>query len=152
VLQVESFDSDEDGILYVRLPRGAHSDELTLMPVAPRVYETTLPVKQPGSFSVTIIKRKDGKVVNQKNETVMVNQTPGESLEEYRQQHPNRDLLRELAAGTGGRIDPGLEELAAQKREGYKKLTHPLENYLIAASLFLLLGDIAWRVLLGPPV
>jgi Mg-chelatase subunit ChlD len=152
VLQVESYDSDEEGILQARLPRGAQSDELTLMPVAPRVYEAALPVKRQGSFPVTIVKRKGGKVVNQKNEIVMVSQAPGESLDEYRQQHPNRDLLRELAEGTGGRIDPDLDELVAQKREGQKKLLHPLDNYLIMAGLFLLLGDIGLRVLFGPPV
>jgi len=152
VLQAESYDNDEDGILQVRLPQETRSGDLTLMPVAPRVYEATLPLNPQGSFPVTIIKRKGGKVVNQKNDIVMVSQSPGASLEEYRQQHPNRDLLRELAAGTGGRIDPEIDELVAQKREGRKKLTHPLENYLIAASLFLLLGDIAVRVFWGPPV
>jgi hypothetical protein len=152
VLQAESYDNDEEGILQARLPRGSQTDELTLMPVAPRVYEAALPLKRQGSFPVTIVKRKGGKVVNQKNEVVMVSQGPGESLDEYRQQHPNRDLLRELAEGTGGRIDPDLNELVAQKREGQKKLVHPLENYLIIGALGLLLGDIALRVLLGPPV
>jgi Mg-chelatase subunit ChlD len=152
VLRAESYDSDEEGILQARLPRGAQSDELTLMPVAPRVYEAALPVKRQGSFPVTIVKRKGGKVVNQKNEIVMISQAPGESLDEYRQQHPNRDLLRELAEATGGRIDPDMNELVSQKREGQKKLIHPLDNSLIIAGLFLLLSDIALRVLLGPPV
>src|SRR5262249_44231023 len=152
ILQAESYDNDEDGILQARLPRGAQTDELTLLPVAPRIYEATLPMKRQGSLQVTLLKRKGSQIVNQKNETVMIGQSPGESLEEYRQQHPNRDLLRELADGTGGRIDPELNELVAQKREGQKKLIHPLDNYLIMASLFLLLGDIALRVLFGPPV
>lgn len=152
VLQAESYDNDEEGILQARLPRGAQADELTLMPVAPRVYEAALPVKRQGSFPVTIVRRKGGRVVNQKNEIVMVSQAPGESLDEYRQQHPNRDLLRELAEDTGGRIEPDPNELVAQKREGQKKLIHPLGGYLIMASLFLLLGDIAIRTLLGPPV
>ncbi|HEV8718428.1 MAG TPA: VWA domain-containing protein [Candidatus Binatia bacterium] len=152
VLRAESYDNDEDGVLLARLPRGAQADELTLMPVAPRVYEAALSVKRQGSFPVTVVKRKGGKVVNQKNEIVMAAQATGESLDEYRQQHPNRDLLRELAASTGGRIDPDLDELISQKREGQKKLIHPLDNYLIIASLTLLLGDIAIRVWLGPPV
>jgi len=152
VLQAESYDNDEDGILQARLPRGAHTDELTLLPIAPRVYEATLPMKRQGSLQVTLLKRRGSQIVNQKNETVMISQSPGESLEEYRQQHPNRDLLRELADGTGGRIDPELDEVVAQKREGQKKLIHPVDNYLIMASLFFLLGDIALRVLLGPPV
>lgn len=152
VLQAESYDNDEEGILQARLPRGTQADELTLMPVAPRVYEAALPVKRQGSFPVTIVRRKGGRVVNQKNEIVMVSQAPGESLDEYRQQHPNRDLLRELAEDTGGRIDPDPNNLVSQKREGHKKLIHPLGSYLIMAGLFLLLGDIAIRVLLGPPV
>jgi hypothetical protein len=138
--------------LQARVPGGTQSDELTLVPIAPRVYEATLPLKRQGSFPVTIIKRKDGKIINQKNEIVMVSQAPGESLDEYRQQRPNRDLLRELAEGTGGRIDPDPQELVAQKRVGQKKLLHPLDNYLMTAGLFLVLVDIAVRVLLGPPV
>src|SRR5262245_33242700 len=80
ILQAESYDNDEDGILQARLPRGGQTDEVTLMPVAPRVYEAPLPVKRQGSFPVTIVKRKGGKVVNQKNEVVMVSQASGESL------------------------------------------------------------------------
>lgn len=152
VLQAESYDSEEDTLIQVRLPRGAQTDELTLLPVAPRIYETTLPGKRQGSFPVILLKRRGGKIINQKNETVMVRRAPGESLDEYRQQHPNRDLLRELADGTGGRIDPDFQELVAQKREGQKKLIHPLDSYLITAALFLLLGDIALRVFFGPPV
>ena len=152
VLRAESYDSDEEGVLMARLPRGTQTDELTLMPVAPRVYEAALSVKRQGSFPVTVVKRKGGKVVNQKNEIVMASQATGESLDEYRQQHPNRDLLRELAESTGGRIDPDLDTLISQKREGQKKLLHPLDNYLIIAGLVLLLGDIAIRVWLGPPV
>ena len=152
ILQVESYESDEEGILQARLPQGTPSDELTLVPIAPRVYEATLPLKRQGSFPVTLIKRRGGKIVNQKNEVVMVSQVPGESLEEYRQQSANRDLLRELAEGTGGRIDPDPSELVKQKREGHKILIHPLDNYLIAIGIVLLLSDIAIRVLLGPSV
>jgi Mg-chelatase subunit ChlD len=152
VLQAESFDNDEEGVLQVRVPRGGQSDELTLMPVAPRVYEAVLSGRRQGSVPVTVLKRKAGKVVNQKNEIVMVGQSASDALAEYRQQHPNRDLLRELAEGTGGRIDPDLTELVSQKREGKKKLVHPLENNLIIAALCLLLGDIAMRVFFGPPV
>jgi Mg-chelatase subunit ChlD len=152
VLQAESFESDDEGVLQVRLPRGGQTDELTLMPVAPRVYEAVMSGKRQGSFPVTVLKRRGGKVINQKTEVVMVGQSSGDSLDEYRQQHPNRDLLRDLAAGTGGKIDPDLNELVAQKREGKKKQLHPLENNLIIGALFLLLGDIAIRVLFGPPV
>lgn len=151
ILQAESYDSEEDNLLQIRLPRGAQNDELTLLPVAPRVYEATIPGKRQGSFSVVLLKRKDGKVVNQKNETVMVSRLPGESLDEYRQQYPNRDLLRALADGTGGRIDPDLQELVSQKREGQKKLLHPLDSSLITIAVFLLLSDIAVRVFFGPP-
>jgi len=78
VLRAESYDNDEDGVLMARLPRGTQADELTLMPVAPRVYEAALSVKRQGSFPVTVVKRKGGKVVNQKNEIVMAAQATGE--------------------------------------------------------------------------
>jgi Mg-chelatase subunit ChlD len=152
ILQVESSESDAESIWQARLPQGTPSDELTFVPIAPRVYEATLPLKRQGSFPVTITKRKDGKVVTQRTEMVMVSAAPHESLEEYRRQDANRDLLRELAEGTGGRIDPDPSELIAQKREGHKILIHPLDSYLIVIGLLLLLGDIAIRVLFGPPV
>lgn len=152
VLQAESFESDDEGVLQVRVPRGGQADELTLMPVAPRVYEAVMSGKRQGSFPVTVLKRRGGRVINQKTEIVMVGQSSGDALAEYRQQHPNRDLLRELAAGTGGKIDPDLNELVSQKREGKKKQLHPLESNLVISALFLLLGDIAIRVFFGPPV
>jgi len=151
VLQAESFESDDEGVLQVRVPRGGQTDELTLMPVAPRVYEAVITGKRQGSFPVTVFKRRNGKIINQKNEVVMVGQSASDSLAEYRQQHPNRDLLRELAEGTGGKIDPDLNELVSQKREGKKKQVHPLENNLVIGAILLLLGDIAVRVLFGPP-
>lgn len=152
VLRVESYDADEEGILQLRLPSGTQSEQVTLMPLAPRLYEAALPGKRQDSFPVTILKRKNGQVVNQKHELVMVSHNLGDALNEYRQQHPNRDLLRELAESTGGQIDPAPAELTAQKREGKKTLLHPLDNTLITISLFLLLGDIALRVLFGPVV
>ncbi len=150
VLRVESYDSDQSGILQARLPRGSTSDLITLMPVAPRVYEAVMARRQQGSFPVTIIKRKDGKVANQKTQTVMVSRTADASLDEYRQQHPNRDLLRALAEGSGGKLNPNPQELVAQKREGKRKQLHPMENIMIIAAVFLLLGDISLRTLFGP--
>jgi hypothetical protein len=123
-----------------------------LIPVAPRLYEATLPVSRAGSYPITIIRRRDGKIVNQKNEVVMVTKTVAGSMEEYRQQHSNRDLLRELAEGTGGKIDPDVSEVIAQAKEGTRTLTHPLEKYLIPGALLFLLLDIAVRVFAGPPV
>jgi Ca-activated chloride channel family protein len=152
ILQAESYDNEEDGFLQARLPRGAQTDEISLFPVAPRVYEAVLPGKRQGNLQVTLLKRKNGRVVNQKNETVMIGQAPGESLDEYRQQEPNRSLLRELADGTGGSIDPDINALVSQKREGHTTLIHSLENPLMIAALFLLFADIALRVLFGPPV
>jgi hypothetical protein len=152
VLQAESYDADDEGVLQVRLPRGAKTEELTLTPVAPRIYEAVLPTKRQGTFPITIVKRKEGKIINQKNETVMVSPAVSATSNEYRQQQPNRELLQELAEGTGGQVDPDLDELVSQKREGKKTLTHPLDGMLIAAALLFLLGDIAVRVFFGPPL
>jgi len=150
ILQAESYDNDEDGFLQARVPQGAQTDEISLLPVAPRVYEAALSGRRQGSLQVTLLKRKNGKVVNQKHETVMIGQAPGESLDEYRQQEPNRSLLRELAEGTGGTVDPDINALVSQKHEGQKTLIHPLENPLMIAAVLLLLTDIALRVLFGP--
>ena len=151
VLRVESYDSDQDGILQARLPRGSSSDTITLMPVAPRVYEAAISRKRQGSFPVTIVKRKGGKVVDQKTQTVMSSRVADASLDEYRQQHPNQILLRELAESTGGRLNPEPQELVAQKQEGTRKLLHPMGNIMAIAAVLLLLGDISLRTLFGPP-
>jgi hypothetical protein len=115
------------------------------------VYEAVMSKKQQGSFPVTIIKRKGGKVVNQKTQTVMASRISDASLDEYRQQHPNRDLLRDLAEGTGGQLDAKPEDLVTQKQEGTRKILHPMENMMMIAAVFLLLGDISLRTLFGPP-
>ena len=152
VLQVESSETDDDGMWQARVPRGARSEELTMLPIAPRVYEATVPQPWHDSFPVTIVKRKDGAVVYQRTETVTVSQAPDAAAAEYRQQPPNRDMLRALAEETGGHVDPDPGELTSQGRDGQRNLLQPLENSLIVTSLIVLLGDIALRVLRGPPV
>ena len=152
ILRVESYDNENGGVLQARFPRGTKSGTLTLMPVAPRLYEATLPARYQGRVPVTIVKRKDGKIVSQKSQTVLVSQDTNESFKEYRQQQPNRALLHALAAGTGGKLNPSFKELTSQKRGGQKILLQPLENILIIIALFLILADIALRVLFGPSV
>jgi hypothetical protein len=78
--------------------------------------------KTPGQFPCDGVETKRREDCESENEIVMASQSSGDSLAEYRQQHPNRDLLRELAEGTGGKIDPDLNELVSQKREGHKNL------------------------------
>ena len=152
ILRVESYDNDDGGVLQARFPRGTKSETLTFMPVAPRVYEATLPARYQGRVPVTIVKRKGRKIVSQKSQTVLVSQDTNESFKEYRQQQPNRPLLHTLAEGTGGKLNPTFEELTSQKRGGQKILLQPLENTLIIIALFLILADIALRVLFGPAV
>jgi hypothetical protein len=60
--------------------------------------------------------------------------------------------LGALAEGTGGRINPDAGEIVSQGRDGQRILLQPLENFLIVSSLIVLLGEIALRVLRGPPV
>ena len=98
-----------------------------------------------------VVKRKAGKVVNQKTQTVMASRITDASLDEYRQQHPNRDLLGDLAEGTGGQMDVKPEDLVTQKQEGTRKILHPMQNMMMIAAVFLLLGDISLRTLFGPP-
>ena len=152
ILRVESYATEDGGVLQARFPRGTKSETLTLMPVAPRVYEATLPARYQGKVPVTIVKRKGRKIVSQKSQTVLVSQNTNESFKEYRQQQPNRPLLHALAEGTGGKLNPTFEELTSQIRGGQKILLHPLENTLIIIALFLILADIALRVLFGPVV
>ena len=150
ILRVESFDTTEGGILQARLASGTRSETLTLMPVAPRISEAILPARYTGNVPVTIIKRKGNTILNQRSQTVLVGQEVDGALKEYRQQQPNRPLLHALAEGTGGSLNPTFDELTSQIRGGQKVLLHPLENTLIVIALFLILADIALRVLFGP--
>ncbi len=150
ILRVESFDNMENGILQAQLTSGAHSETLTLMPVAPRISEAVLPSRYTGKVPVTIVKRKGDTVVNRRSQTVLVGQEMDDTLREYHQQQPNRPLLHALAERTGGRLNPTFDELTAPPRGGQKALLHPLENLLIVIALFLLLADIALRVLFRP--
>lgn len=150
ILRVESFDTTEGGILQARLASGTRSETLTLMPVAPRISEAVLPARYTGNVPVTIIKRKGNTILNQRSQTVLVGQEVDGALKEYRQQQPNRPLLHALAEGTGGSLNPTFDELTSQIRGGQKVLLHPLENTLIVIALFLILADIALRVLFGP--
>ncbi len=150
ILRVESFDTTEGGILQARLASGTRSETLTLMPVAPRISEAILPARYTGNVPVTIIKRKGNTILHQRSQTVLVGQEVDGALKEYRQQQPNRPLLHALAEGTGGSLNPTFDELTSQIRGGQKVLLHPLENTLIVIALFLILADIALRVLFGP--
>ena len=152
ILRVESFDATEGSILQARLPSGTRSETLTLMPVAPRIYEAPLPTRYAGNVPITIVKRSGNKIVNQKSQTVLVGQEADGSSKEYRQQQPNRPLLHALADGTGGGLNPTFDELTSQIRGGQKVLLHPLDNTLILIAVFLILADIALRVLFGPVV
>lgn len=150
VLRVESFDTVDDGVLQARLPRGSRTRTLTLRPVAPRVYEASLPATYTGNVPVTIVRRRGAKILNQRSQSVLVGRETDESFKEHRQQHPNRPLLHSLAQRTGGKLNPELEELAFSVQGGRKVQLHPLENRLVFIAVFLLLADIGLRVLVGP--
>ena len=150
ILRVESFDTTAGGILQARLTSGTRSETLTLMPVAPRIFEATLPARYTGNVPVTIVKRKGNTILNQRSQTVLVGQEVHGAFKEYRQQQPNRPLLHALAEGTGGSLNPTFDELTSHIRGGQKVLLYPLENILIVIALFLILADIAVRVLFGP--
>ena len=150
VLRVESFDADERGVLQARLPRGGRTETLTLRPIAPRVYEAGLPARYTGSVPVTIVRRAGTKILNQRSQSVLVGRPVDAALAEHRHQHPNRPLLHGLAERTGGTLDPALEELTAASRGGEKAELQPLDDALVLAALFLLLADMAVRVLFGP--
>lgn len=150
VLRVESFDADERGVLQASLPRGGRTETLTLRPVAPRVYEAGLPARYTGHVPVTIVRRAGTKILNQRSHSVLVGRPVDAAVAEHRHQHPNRPLLHGLAERTGGTLDPALEELTAASRGGEKAALHPLDDALVLAALFLVLADMAVRVLFGP--
>jgi Mg-chelatase subunit ChlD len=64
---------------------------------------------------------------------------------EFRALGPNRSLLAQLAAATGGAVDPEPAAVLAA-RPGVEQAAVPLTRYLVPLVILLLLGDIALRL------
>jgi uncharacterized membrane protein/uncharacterized protein YegL len=145
-LLVRAFDRGREGSLIARVHVNAEqTEDLTLIPVAPRRYEAELPPSvSGGSYPVTLLSRRAGQDVSQRTEIVPVPAHDEEPQEEFQTTRPNTVLLEQLALASGGKLDPTVREIAARE-PGERLLVYPLERLLIPLAMLFFLADVAVR-------
>lgn len=145
-LLVRAFDSGVEGNLIARVHvDDEHTEDLTLVPVAPRQFEADLPAAIGGrNYPVTLLSRRENQDVTQRTEMVPIPARDEEPQEEFQSTRPNTVLLQQLAEESGGRLNPTVREIAARET-GERLLEYPLEVFLLPLAMLLFLGDVAVR-------
>jgi uncharacterized membrane protein/uncharacterized protein YegL len=118
---------------------------LTLQQTAPGRYETTFPMPDTGSYLLKIRQSRvdeTGKeeVINDYTRAVTVSYKP-----EYRHLAVNETYLKELAASTGGKYQPSVEELFRVEPGESVPVRQRLWPWLLGAALLLFVVDVALR-------
>lgn len=144
-LRVRTFGPDtEGGLLLARLEAPGGVRELTLVPEGPRIFRAQIPGLGGGRFPLTLTRRNGIRDVTE--QTLMVTfpdeETP--SPEEDPQARPNFALLAQIAAETGGHVDPAPQELA-QRTPGKRSRDYPLDWILVPLAMFAFVTDLAVR-------
>jgi Ca-activated chloride channel homolog len=146
-LEVQTFDDVGEASIDAQLfTAPERSVTLSLTPVAPRTYRAPLPPLAPGKYAVMLSRRSGDKVLGQRRDVLSVDGAADEPASaELARKLPDLELLREIAAETGGAVNPSIDELAA--RHGARRVVHHrLEWLLVPLALALLLADIALRM------
>ena len=115
------------------------ANEVVAPQTAPGRYECRFPVREPGTYLVKVIQSEGGKVVGEAMRGVAVSYSP-----EYRSLGPDEELLRALAATTGGRLSAGLDEVLAPPAAS-NRVRIPMWPWLLLAATVLLVVDVAIR-------
>jgi hypothetical protein len=149
-LMVRTFDPGlVDQVLLARLR--VDEDEIRevyLSPVSPRLYRGRLPDLPAGRYALTVVRRREGADVDQRSEVVVIPEGEEEPQEEHARRDPNLALLRHLAEGTGGTLNAPARGLIARE-PGERVATYSLQWLLLPLGMFLFLGDVAVRRILG---
>lgn len=145
-LLVRAFDANQEGTLVARVHvDDVHTEDVSLVPVAPRQFEAELPPEIGGrSYPVTLVSRHENQDVTQRTEMVPIPARDEEPQEEFQTTRPNTVLLEQLAEASGGAWNPTVRQIAARE-SGERLLTYPLERLLLPLAMLLLLCDIAVR-------
>lgn len=108
--------------------------------VGPGLYEATFPLEKYGTFYRLAVRQKlEGEEVGQETLAVIEPYSP-----EYRAQGTDLDLLKRLAEGTGGEVEPTPEEAVAFTTP-IPSARHPIWHWALILALFLYPLDIALR-------
>jgi len=149
-LEVQTFNDIGEGTIEAQVfTTPEHSLTLALTPVAPRTYRAALPPLAAGKYALLVTRRSGDKTLGQKRDVLSVDGSADEPASaEMARKLPDLELLREIAAETGGSVNPSIDELAA-RHGGRRILHHRLDWLLVPLALALLIGDIALRMRLG---
>jgi uncharacterized membrane protein len=120
-------------------------DKLEFRQTAPGRYESEFPVRDMGSYLLRIRQTRvaDGgeeQIVNDYTRAVTVSYKP-----EYRHLSLNEPYLKELAASTGGKYLPTMEELFKVEPHEGVPVRQRLWPWLLGAALLLFVLDVALR-------
>jgi Mg-chelatase subunit ChlD len=146
-LEVQTFDDIGEGNIEAQVFTGPErSVSLALTPVAPRIYRAPLPLLAAGKYALLLTRRAGEQILGQKRDVLAVEASADEAASaELARKLPDFELLREIAAETGGSLNPSIDELVA--RHGTKRLVRrQLDWLLVPLALTLLLADIALRM------
>ena len=146
-LEVQTFDDIGEGTIEAQVfTTPERSVTLALTPVAPRTYRAPLPPLAAGKYALLLTRRSGDKTLGQKRDVLSMDGSADEPASaEMARKLPDLELLREIAAETGGAVNPSLDELTA--RHGARRIVHhPLEWLLVPLGLALLIADIALRM------
>ena len=145
-LEVQTFDDTARGGLTARLFTAPDRPiDLALTSVAPRLYRAALPALPAGKYAVVFARPTSAKGVAQKREVITIGAPAAGGDAETARTAPDLELLREIAAETGGSLNPSIEELTA--RHGVSEVARRrLDWLLIPLTLLLLFSDIVIRL------
>ena len=149
-LEVQTFNDIGEGTIEAQVfTTPEHSLTLALTPVAPRTYRAPLPPLAAGKYALLVTRRSGDKTLGQKRDVLSVDGSADEPASaEMARKLPDLELLREIAAETGGSLNPSIDEITA--RHGARRVMHHrLDWLLVPLALALLIGDIALRMRLG---
>ena len=118
---------------------------LALQQVAPGRYETTFPMADMGSYLLKIRQTRTGEdgaeeVLNDYTRAVTVSYKP-----EYRHLALNENYLKTMAASTGGKYQPTVEELFKVEPNESVPVRKRLWPWLLGAALLIFMVDVALR-------
>jgi len=148
-LRVRTFGDTDGAVLTARLLAGDAPVDVTLAPTAPREFSGLLPSLPAGRYPIAVTQRDRQQTVTQRTEFVWIPGRDADPQEEFQTDQADRAWLEQLAAATGGAVDPPIERLVGRTL-GTRAARFPLDWLVVPLAMALLLGDLGLRYVRGP--
>jgi hypothetical protein len=127
-----------EATLQVTAP-GEQSREISFLQVAPGRYAAQFAVEGPGTYLAEAAVRRQGQLLPAARGGLVVGYP-----DELRLRPTNEDLLRAIAAATGGRYNPEPAAVFASCGRSVPRTT-PAWRWLLTAAVLVFLGEVALR-------